>query len=177
MADKRTVTKEQLGAEVKADEKKVKVAKATKTRLTLTPPPAPPVKLGDVENPILAKRGLKRALAVAIVRACTHTHDGVKKVNSARAAILIRASGIIYKAGWKPEHATDLLTQNEWAGRPYERWAETSPIGKIYSEKHPEKVKVCEAFAKALKQTVDEADQQAQLNTPAPVNAPIAVTA
>ena len=174
--DARLVTKDQLGKEVIADEKKVKTAKATKTRLTLTPPPAPPVKLGDVPNPILEKRGLKRALAVAIVKACTHTRDGVSKVDEARAALLIRASGILYKAGWKEDAHTDLLTQNEWAGRPYCRWAAQSSTGKIYPVKHEDKVKICTPFAKMLKSVVDEEQQKTQLNTPAKVDAPAAVT-
>jgi hypothetical protein len=174
--DARLVTKDQLGKEVIADEKKVKTAKATKTRLTLTPPPAPPVKLGDVPNPILEKRGLKRALAVAIVKACTHTRDGVSKVDEARAALLIRASGILYKAGWKEDAHTDLLTQNEWAGRPYCRWAVNTPTGKVYPTKHEDKVKVCAPFAKMLKNVVDEEQQKTEMAKGTPVAAPAAVT-
>lgn len=164
MSDKtrKALTTKEAGTEMVKDSKIVKAAAVKKERAKLTPPPPPPVKIGEVENPIIGNKNLKRAMAVAIVMACTrHTKDG-DKVDEAKACMCIRLSGIPYKSGWKADAETEALTQNEWGGRPYARFVTNTPEGKNYKEKHPEKVKKCEAFAKALKHAFDEMTAKAE---------------
>jgi len=135
------VSEKQLGKEMVAEKKEFK-----KVHPKLTPPPAPPVKLGDAENPIVGNRGLKRALVIAIAKACTNKEN---QIDLDKAAILIRASGIIYKSGWTQDKPTDELTTSEWSGRPYAKFA-VSAFGKVYEGKFPEKVEKCSKFARAL---------------------------
>lgn len=142
----RNVTKEEVGKEIVKDKKKIKKAEKKGERAILTPPPLPPVKLGDVANPIIESKGLKRALVVAIVNECTH--EG--KLDEVRAGIMVRVSGILYKAGYKEEAATNPLTQSEWSGRPYVRFVTNTSEGKAYVEKFPEKVDKCKDFAHQL---------------------------
>ena len=140
--DKRQVTKQEIGKEIKAGV--VEAKKGNKAKFKA--PPAPPVALNGVENPMIGKKGLKRALAVAIVGLCTN--DG--KVDETKAGIIIRTSGILYKAGYTEEEPTEELTTSEWSGRPYARFVTSTPEGKVYVKKHPEKVEKCVAFAKEL---------------------------
>lgn len=165
-SNKREITKAEAGKEVVAEVKKAVEAKVKKERVKMTPPPPPMVKLGDIPNPILVKKGLKRALAVAIARACSHTRDGVTKINEEMASRMIRTSGILFKAGWSEEAHTDPLTQSEWTGSPYLRFVTSTPEGKVYHEKFPEKLKECVPFAKALKSAVDKAMEKATEKAP-----------
>ncbi len=141
----RVVGKGELQKTVAAETKELKTAKVEKRRAQISPPPAPMVKVGEVTNPIIGNRGLKRALTIAIVGACTK--EG--KTDEMRAGLLIRASGVLWKAGYTEEAATDKLASNEWSGKSYARFA-TTPEGKNYLVKFPEKVEKCVAFAKAL---------------------------
>lgn len=139
-------TKAELHKVVKGEAKELVAAKTEKRRAQITPPPPPMIKIGEVANPIIGNRGLKRALAVAIVHQCTTD----KKVDEMRAGLLIRASGILYKAGFTEEAATDKLASNEWSGKSYARFVTNTPEGKNYNTKFPEKVEKCVAFAKAI---------------------------
>lgn len=147
----RSLTTKQAGKEVVEGTKAVKEANKNKTRLSISAPPAPPLKVGEVANPIIGNRGLKRALTVAIVKVCTHGG----KVDEAMAGIMIRTSGILYKSGYTNEAHTDALASNEWSGKSYTRFVTSTPEGKVYLEKHKEKVDKCMAFAKALKEAAD----------------------
>ncbi len=152
----RHITKADLSKTVHAETKELKAAKTEKRRVQISAPPAPMVKVGDVVNPIIGNRGLKRALTIAIVNACTK--DG--KTDEMRAGLLIRASGVLWKSGYTEEVVTDKLASNEWSGKSYARFA-TTVEGKNYISKFPEKVEKCVAFAKALYDAT-------KLETPAP---------
>lgn len=148
----RKVSAEQVAGEVREDAVEVRLAKKEKRRTQLTPPPAPPVELDGVANPLVVevagkKTNLKRALAVAIALECKGA-DG--KIDMAKAALLIRASGICFKSGYSVASPTDTLTQSEWSGHPYANWAATNPQGIVYPEKHSDKVAICAPFAKKL---------------------------
>lgn len=148
----RSVTKEEVGKEIVKEKKKIKKAEKKGERVVLTPPPAPPINLNNVSNPIIESKGLKRALAVAIVAECTH--DG--KFDETRAGLMVRASGILFKAGYKEGAETNPLTQSEWSGRPYVRFVTNTSEGKAYIEKFPEKVEKCKSFARELAQAYKE---------------------
>lgn len=158
--DKRHTTDKQISAEVKADVKEMKGSAKAGKKLALTLPPPPPVKIGDVTNPIIEKRGLKRALVVAIVQLCQKKDgSGIDKI---KAQALVRASGIPYKSGYKEDNPSDPLTQSEWSGAPYVRFATDNVEGKVYGEKHKEKVEACHPFAKALEKVTREAVKEAK---------------
>jgi hypothetical protein len=160
MSDKNThriVSTKAIGTEVAEGVKESKKAKKENRRVAVTAPPPPPLKLGEVANPIIGNRGLKRALAVAIVKACTHGG----KVDEEKAAAMIRSSGILFKSGWDKEKPTDALAGNEWSGKSYVRFATSTAEGKAYPEKHKEKVIPCVPFARALKEAVDVAQDKA----------------
>lgn len=169
---KRDITKAEAGKEVATELKKSKEAKAIGKRVKMTPPPAPPVKLGEVVNPILEKKSLKRALTCAIVKLCTRTREGKLVVDEEKAGLMVRTSGILFKAGWKEEAHTDALVQSEWTGRPYVRFITNTTDGKVYEEKHPEKVKACMPFAKELKEAVDKEHAKVEA-APAPAAATV----
>lgn len=152
----KALTSKEAGVTMVKEHKEVTKAATKKERTKLTAPPAPPTKIGDVVNPIIGNKNLKRAMAVAIVNACTRGD----KVDETKACMLIRMSGIPYKSGYTEEAKTDTLTQNEWSGRPYARFVTNTPEGKAYEGKHPEKVKKCEDFAKALKHAFDAAHKE-----------------
>ena len=153
MSDKRAaMTKTEAGKEVVSEVKAHEKAKATRTRAVVSAPKPPPVKIHDVENPIVANKSLKRALAVAIVATCTHG----EKVDIEKAAAMIRTSGILFKAGYTKEAPTDALSKSEWSGKPYARWVTNTPEGKVFPEKFPEKLKLVKPFAKVLKEAVEE---------------------
>lgn len=144
---KRKVSAEQVGAEIKADAAKVEVAAKKGKKATLSPPPAPPVELNGVVNPIVGNKNLKRALAVAIVMQCKKT-DGT--IDEGKASLLVRASGICFKSGYSKDNPTDTLTTSEWSGHPYANWAANNPQGKAYPTKFPDKLEKCVPFAKEL---------------------------
>jgi hypothetical protein len=148
----RNVTKEEVGKEIVGEKKKIKKAEKKGERAVLTPPPPPPINLNNTPNPIIESKGLKRALAVAIVAECTHGD----KFDETRAGLMVRASGILFKAGYKEDAATNPLTQSEWSGRPYVRFVTNTNEGKVYSEKFPEKVEKCKGFAHQLLQAYKE---------------------
>lgn len=175
---KREMTAKQAGTEVATEMKKDQVAVAKKEKRTISPPPAPPVKLGDTPNPLIAKRGLKRAMVVAIAKICTHTKDGKHVIDVVKAVNMIRTSGILYKAGYTDEAKTNPLIQSEWSGYPYLRFVTNTPVGKVYEEKHPEKIKECLPFVKALKKAVDDILAETEKKPePEVAAAPVAVTA
>jgi hypothetical protein len=148
----RSVTKEEVGKEIVKEKKKIKKAEKKGERIVLSPPPAPPINLNNVSNPIIESKGLKRALAVAIVAECTHDD----KFDETRAGLMVRASGILFKAGYKEGAETNPLTQSEWSGRPYVRFVTNTSEGKAYVEKFPEKVEKCKNFAHELAQAYKE---------------------
>jgi len=148
----RNVTKEEVGKEIIKERKKVRKAEKSGERILLTPPPPPPISLKDVPNPLIESKGLKRALAVAIVAECTR--DG--KFDEVRAGLMVRSSGILFKAGYKENAETNPLTQSEWSGRPYVRFVTNTSEGKVYMEKFSEKVEKCKAFAHELLQAYKE---------------------
>jgi hypothetical protein len=158
MSDVRHITTKEAGKEVVKDTKDMKKALREGRKVVVSAPPPPPVKFGDVTNPLIGNRGLKRALAVALVQFCRTKEGGVDEL---KLAAMIRVSGICYKSGYSEEKITDLLTQNEWSGRPYSRWASANVKG--YSEKHKEKVDKCNNFAQALAKAVIEYQKTAEL--------------
>lgn len=141
----RVVSKKQVGAEMVADRRELRKAKKEGRKSMLSAPKKPPMALNGVDNPIVKEKGLKRALLITIVGKCVK--DG--KLDLEKACGVVRASGILYKAGWKDENPTDPLTQGEWSGQSYVRFS-TKPEGKVYAQKHAEKVAKCEAFADQL---------------------------
>jgi hypothetical protein len=144
---KRKVSAEQVAGEVKAEGTEMKKAKKEGRKAQLAPPPAPPIELDGIPNPLIGNKNMKRALAVAIVLQCKK-EDG--KVDESKAGLLIRASGICFKAGYTKDAPTDTLTQSEWSGRPYANWATNNPQGQAYPSKFPEKLEKCVPFAKVL---------------------------
>jgi hypothetical protein len=153
----RNVTKAEVAKEVKAEAKQVEKAESKGKKAKFSPPPPPPISLNGVENPLIASRGLKRALTVAIVDLCRNK-DG--SVNENKAALLIRASGILFKAGYTNDEPTDELCTSEWSGKPYARFATNTTVGKVYAQKHPDKVERVMAFAKALVSSAEEEQQK-----------------
>jgi hypothetical protein len=149
MADEvRHVSKDQLGKEMVTEKRELRKAEKEKRKASLAPPPPPPVKVGDVLNPLIGSSGLKRAMTVAL---------SLQVGGDERAtAVLVRASGILHKANWKPDAETDPLTQHEWSGRLYAHFV-TGPAGKAYAEKYPEKMAKVQAFAAALATLMKEA--------------------
>lgn len=161
----RALTTKQAGKEVAEGTKEAKKAEKAKTRLSISAPPPPPLKVSDVPNPIIGNRGLKRALAVAIVKVCTHGG----KVDEVKAGMMIRVSGILFKSGYDNEHHTDALASNEWSGKSYARFVTSTAEGKAYMEKFSEKVEKCMPFAKALKHAADVQEDKASEKEPAKV--------
>ena len=133
----------------KAEAKVKKVKAEKKTREAVTAPPAPPVKIGEVENPIIGNNGLKRALSIAIAIACCKGDKlDEKTFDVKKAALAVRTSGILYKQGYKPESETETLVKPELSGLPYARWAFKN--AKSFASKHPEKLEKMKPFVDAL---------------------------
>jgi hypothetical protein len=151
MKDHRKVTKEQVAGEVKAEATEAKAAKKVGRKAQVSPPPPPMLELDGVANPLVAMKGMKRALLVAICLQCKRA-DGT--LDEEKARLLVRASGICYKAGYSKDNPTDTLTQNEWSGRPYVKFFTNDVEGKVYADKHGDKLEKVIPFAQKLVSTV-----------------------
>ncbi len=141
-AEKAPENKKPSKAPSKKKVEKVKAdLKAKDSAKGVPAPKAIPVKVGGVVNPLVEQRRLKRAMAVALF--------DLEK-DEEKLAKLIVASGIPFKqvASKDDVEGADLCNKVEWSGKSYAGWAVVN--GKDYKAAHPDKVKACVEFAKAL---------------------------